>query len=339
MDDENPAEQNEEQTAAGAPPPNVSKSNDSQAASPATAQQLTEVEEQMSGFEKSTLRWAKTAVIMSALAALFVCAQWWEMHEGGIDTKNLADAAIKTEQSARTSSQAAKDFADTAVLINGGIGDAVKKLDDQAKATQKSATAAQRSAKVAEDTLIVSNRPWLDIQPQIAGPFTLNEQGEARFILLVETENIGHSPAIRVVSAQGVIQTILFTPNPWQELKKTCEQATGASANSNNRGLTETIFPGKPHQETVNLGLSPKEIAKSIADMFPAAKPDPYIHPIVLWCVAYRADFSDTQHRTGYAWELMRKGPNGIIPIERNSNVPMNELVIQQIWPLGVLAD
>ena len=50
--------------------------------------------EQMSGFEKATLRWARAAVIMSLLAAVFVCAQWWEMHEGGIDTHKLADAAV-----------------------------------------------------------------------------------------------------------------------------------------------------------------------------------------------------------------------------------------------------
>ncbi|MGA3264100.1 MAG: hypothetical protein ABSC47_08660 [Terracidiphilus sp.] len=77
-----------------APPPASSKEPEpisAPAASPATAKQLTEVEEHMSGFEKSTLRWAKTAVIMSGLAAVFVCAQWWEMHEGGIDTQQSID--------------------------------------------------------------------------------------------------------------------------------------------------------------------------------------------------------------------------------------------------------
>jgi hypothetical protein len=254
-------------------------------------------------------------------------------------TQEQACSARKIAEASQRNATAAEGFATSAGLINSGVQDAVKKLDAQAKATQESANAAQRSANVAEDTLIASNRPWLDIQPQIAGAFTLNEQGEARFILRVDTENIGHSPAIRAVSAQSVIQNILFTPNPWQELKKTCEQATGASANGNNRGLTETIFPGKPHQEAVNLGIGPKELARSVADMFPEAKPEPYIRPVVLWCVAYRADFSDTEYQTGYVWELMRKGPDGIVPIERNSNVPMNELVIQQVWPLGVLAN
>lgn len=48
----------------------------------------------MSSYERSTLRWAKTAVIISCLAAFFVCAQWFEMHSGGKDTHNLALASL-----------------------------------------------------------------------------------------------------------------------------------------------------------------------------------------------------------------------------------------------------
>ncbi len=94
-----------------AAPPQESHQGDPPATQPATAEQLTEVEEQMSGFEKSTLRWAKTAVIMSALAAIFVCAQWWEMHESGKDTRTLAEAAKKSSELAfiQAEAQAADD--------------------------------------------------------------------------------------------------------------------------------------------------------------------------------------------------------------------------------------
>ena len=62
---------------------------------PATQQQLDKVGQQMSAFERSTLSWARAAVLLSGLAALFVCAQWYEMHTGGQDTHALADAAGK----------------------------------------------------------------------------------------------------------------------------------------------------------------------------------------------------------------------------------------------------
>jgi hypothetical protein len=49
----------------------------------------------MNEFERSTIKWARAAVIMSFLAALFVCLQWNEMRKGGADTHDLADAAKK----------------------------------------------------------------------------------------------------------------------------------------------------------------------------------------------------------------------------------------------------
>jgi hypothetical protein len=44
-----------------------------------TTQRLDQVERQMSAFEKSTLRWTRVAVFVSAVAALIVFAQWLEM--------------------------------------------------------------------------------------------------------------------------------------------------------------------------------------------------------------------------------------------------------------------
>lgn len=74
-------------------PPQVAKPESPVPQQPATAQQLEQVEEKMSAFERSTLNWARVAVIVSGFAFVVVCAQWWEMHTSGIDTHNLAVAA------------------------------------------------------------------------------------------------------------------------------------------------------------------------------------------------------------------------------------------------------
>jgi hypothetical protein len=79
MNDQTTPQQNEENPGNGSPSLEGTKSANSDTASPATAEQLTEVEKQMSGFEKSTLTWARTAVVMSGLAAIFVFAQWHTM--------------------------------------------------------------------------------------------------------------------------------------------------------------------------------------------------------------------------------------------------------------------
>lgn len=93
MDNQSTTGHDSENANTASPPTDVTKTNDPKTAELASAQQLTEVEKQMSGFEKSTLRWARVAVLMSFLAALFVCAQWYEMHTSGADTHNLALAA------------------------------------------------------------------------------------------------------------------------------------------------------------------------------------------------------------------------------------------------------
>jgi len=77
-------------------PPEIHQPVDRPKTQPETTDQLRKVEPEMTGFERGTLLWAKVAVIMSGLAALFVCLQWWEMHQGGIDTHTLA-VATKTQ--------------------------------------------------------------------------------------------------------------------------------------------------------------------------------------------------------------------------------------------------
>lgn len=87
-----------------------------------------------------------------------------EMHSGGIDTHNLADAADKTRAAAEKSAQASRDFADTAGEINSSIGTAVEKLNLQAGALKQSVDQAARLAKATEEanaSVLAADRPWV----------------------------------------------------------------------------------------------------------------------------------------------------------------------------------
>ena len=88
------------------------------------------------------------------VSAIAIRLQWHEMVNGGADTKAIADAAKKQ-------ACAAQHFADTAALINGGIGGAVDKLGTQAKATQRAAKAAENASKTAQETLNISQRAYI----------------------------------------------------------------------------------------------------------------------------------------------------------------------------------
>src|ERR1700691_3436894 len=108
MDNQPSPQQNEEISPIVTPPIQEPQPVNPVPAEPATAEQLTEVEKQMTGFEMATLRWAKIAVLLFGLAAVFVCAQWYEMHKGGEDTHALAQAA-DTQAKKMTDMSAAAD--------------------------------------------------------------------------------------------------------------------------------------------------------------------------------------------------------------------------------------
>ncbi len=193
---------------------------------------------------------------------------------------------------------------------------------------------------MAEATLIASNRPWLDLDISISGPLTFDQEG-AHLPIVVSTQNVGHSPAVRVSDSQEFVQSLLSTnPQPWQELKKVCDQAAGQSAQSLNRGLTVTIFGGKPQLRQIRMNMGPQELSKSLRDIFPDMKEiPPTIDAQVIWCVGYRGDFETTTHRTGYIWEVRRKTERGIEMIPRSAiTVPAQDLVLVPSL-FGPLAD
>lgn len=82
---------------------------------------LNEVEERMSAFERSTIRWTRAAVIISTVAALFVCLQWHEMRLSSADTHDLAVAAKTLSQTASESTRiAGESLRVESAIVKGG---------------------------------------------------------------------------------------------------------------------------------------------------------------------------------------------------------------------------
>jgi hypothetical protein len=119
------------------------------------------IEERMSTFERSTVRLTRVSIVVAVVVGLAVIAQWWEMHTSGVDTHALAGATEKQADAASKSAQAARDFADTAALIKGGIESAVNKLDQQSKASRDLATLTRNQFALAQ-------RPWVQVDTAIA---------------------------------------------------------------------------------------------------------------------------------------------------------------------------
>lgn len=140
---------------------------------PATADQLSKVEKEMTGFERATLRWAKLAVFMSAVAAFFVCAQWYEMHQGGIDTHDLAVAAKKQ--------------ADKAETISASLQSAVSSL-------QAANSQAEESFKETVKEAELGQRAWVEVE--VIPSYKAEANGNSLLEVQLIATNRGHTPAI-----------------------------------------------------------------------------------------------------------------------------------------------
>jgi hypothetical protein len=135
--------------------------------------------------------WATCVIAAGTLvSAAAIYEQWREMVKGGADTGALvgyaqrqADDADKIKLSADKQATAAQKFADTAGLINSGIGDAVKKLDAQANNSAA-------SIKTTQEAIRLEQRAWVVVK----GTQGVPELGKPWGIRVVFTNN-GTTPA------------------------------------------------------------------------------------------------------------------------------------------------
>lgn len=207
-----PSDHNAEKPDSGPPLVSTIQPVTAYPASETTAQQIEKVEEEMSGFEKSTLRWARTAVIMSGLAAIFVCLQWWEMHTSGTDTHSLAISAGDQASRMQDFANRMKDQADQ----TKDLADRMKKQADETKiiAAQAviQANANQKLAQNAVDTLANAKKSFRDEQRAWVGvQGTADSRGftdKEPWQITVVFFNSGRTPA------QNVQTSGMYTTSP-----------------------------------------------------------------------------------------------------------------------------
>ena len=137
-------------------PPEVPQPVNGPNAQPTAEQQLAEVEHEMSGFERGTLRWARVAVLMSALAAGFVCLQWREMHTGGADTHDLAVAA-------KTQAEKMKSMSDAADKIRQASEGMVTQEQRIADETQKALENSNKALRMSTEEYKREHRAWITL--------------------------------------------------------------------------------------------------------------------------------------------------------------------------------
>jgi hypothetical protein len=276
---------------------------------PATAQQLEEVEEKMSGFERSTLRWARTAVIVSGFAFVVVCAQWYEMHTSGTDTHNLAvsagNQATWTQALAKnmqTQADRTKDLADRMKDQTDRTKDVADRTKDIASQAVIQAGAAINTAETARDALQIGNRPWVKITPAIVEPLTFKDAGATMTTDNI-IENVGSSVALHVLSWEDVIP--LDPDGSMKTARARQEEWCGAHRHIQKGEVSGSVlFPHDPKRERMGMGppMSKVNEAKAKNALIPGK-----VGFVLVGCVSYRSSFeSDTAfgHQTRFIYRL-----------------------------------
>lgn len=124
MTDKDDGARNANDAAIGAPAVSETKPKDSASSQPATEADLEQVKKQMSGFERSTLRWTRASFFIILATGVFIALQWHEMRVGGIDTHTLAEAAKQSADTAADSfkmeKRRAEDMEEAICRVQGG---------------------------------------------------------------------------------------------------------------------------------------------------------------------------------------------------------------------------
>jgi hypothetical protein len=274
------------------------------AAKAATEADLEQVKEQMSGFERSTLRWTMASFIVILATALFIALQWHEMHAGGQDTHDLAVAAGKQADAGGKQADRMKDFADRMK----DQADRTKELAEQAKVQ---AAAAQKSADIAHDALTRSARPWVGVDSvRLTEPIGFIQAGDPKdptyFVsgsIEITIKNYGSSPALSVKNFIEAYDPSMFTKelfdpkDPFAALRKFGESACAIMANDRNEFSKKNpkVFGGAifPTQTTVYSG----GISGFAKDR---AKGAQWIQ--LVGCTVYRDQFGENLHHTHYCF-------------------------------------
>jgi hypothetical protein len=210
--DENSAAQQEGEAPQLPSAVDATNSVDSKGVQTATSDELKTAEKEMSGFEKATLKWAKIAAGMSFAAALFICAQWWEMRRSAKDTHtlaqaaktqaekmgNMADAASKIQQAANNMVTQEQRIAD---ISHRAIGESIKQNRVTLDSTISEFRSEHRAWVSLNEIDLFRSEPFQS-EPKSTQPVEPNQIHIGDWILIdVRYKNTGSTPAFNIRAA------------------------------------------------------------------------------------------------------------------------------------------
>ncbi len=204
----------------------------------------------------------------------------------------------------------------------------------QERVLEKSIAVANRAADAAKenaDATLLSLRPWLTCETEVAGPLTYNEEGDARFQFLFEIKNVGHSPATAIQFTPFL--TLYSTKHEPAiiRLQRMAQLNRGllpripivfmpGNVTIEGADLGLVLFPGEVHSIEYTIPIKKAELLKACED----TKPPINFWPVLGGLIAYSYALASIRADTAFAYTVEHSaGPvfklNETIPVEKLS--------------------
>lgn len=198
MTNENNGPYNRSKPTEGRAPTSKTEPETTVPSKPATEADLDKVEERMSGFERSTLRWTRASFVVVLATGVFICLQWLEIRSGGQDTHDLAVAAGKQADKM-------KDVSDAADKIRRAAEGMVIEEQRIADNSKNALDASNRQAKAALEASILTaqndQRAWLSV---IGEKLTKEPVAKEELSITYTIHNAGKTPALHIALREGI---------------------------------------------------------------------------------------------------------------------------------------
>ncbi|HEU0046430.1 MAG TPA: hypothetical protein VFQ43_02345 [Nitrososphaera sp.] len=215
-----------------------------------------------------------------------------------------------------------------AILLAIYTGYTIKMYD----ANRRAAEAAESAAKTAASQLELAERPWVDANIMLDGPFDFNVNG-ANVHLKIGLRNTGHTPAQSIV-----ISPVLLTGhngvNAANLREQVCKNSTRISTTWPQLGIT--LFPNVDFAQQESFGIGKEEIEKgNLSKQFLDG-------PTILICMAYRPPFDKTVvYHTAYILDLYKVDSAGRLGIifKIGEDVDKNHLALRLHPDASIHAD
>lgn len=264
------------------------------------------------------------AFTFGTLAVLIL--QLREMYSGGVDTRDLAVAAGKQADAAKALAEQSKTQTQKMAESLNKTDALLREATFQASSTANLASAAKDSADTARRALgvmggtlremQVEQRPWISVEPLIAGPLSIDDRGVHVVINFVLT-NTGHTPARNVVVVQP-----RFVPITDDEIKidrvrkiiSNIERPPECGGTSPDSPTTYGVmlFPGQSRTETKEVSFSRQDLDRYLQKTNDGvSQVARFIWPTMYSCVDYRFTQGDQHHHTPLVYDLMTSDAQG----------------------------